>query len=106
MVRKRIEQAEIPGTESPARIPELHALWLEIVALQEDVGAAREALKAKQDEARTALRKRGLDHYKIDGADLWAEPQPDRIKAKKPGGRKKGKIVKVTGGEEPRKDAE
>lgn len=99
MARKsRALQEEIPGTESPDRDPELHALWLEIVALEEEAADARGALKTKKDQAAAALHERGVSEYFVDGAELWIEPK-EVIKSKKKGGRPKGKIVKVTEGE-------
>lgn len=89
------KQEEIPGTESPNRDPELHALWLELVALEEEAAEARGAVKAKREEAGNALHKRGLTEYFVDGAELWIEPK-ETVKAKKKGGRPKGKIRKVT----------
>jgi len=95
----RVVQAEIPGTESPDRDPELHALWLELVALEEEAAAARGDVKNKQAEASAALKKRGLTEYFVDGAQLWIEPH-EKIKTRKKGSRPKGKIKKVTKGEE------
>lgn len=94
------EQLEVPGTESPGRDPELHALGLEIIGLEADVKGARGRLKEKQEEAREALKERGIDSYVCDGVELWAEPQTPKIKAKRPSDRKKGRIQKVTGEEE------
>lgn len=94
----RAEQAEIPGTESPDRDPELHALWLELVALEEEAAEARGAVKGKQAEASAALKERGLTEYFVDGAELWIEPH-EKIKTKKKGGRAKGKIEKVVAGD-------
>lgn len=95
----RAEQAEIPGTESPDRDPELHALWLELVALEEEAATARGDVKNKQAEASAALKKRGLTEYFVDGAQLWIEPH-EKIKTRKKGGRAKGKIKKVTAGDQ------
>lgn len=92
------KQEEIPGTESPDRDPELHALWLEIVALEEDTRTARAAEKAKREAAGMALHKRGLTEYFVDGAELWIEPK-ETVKAKKKGGRPKGKVRKVVAAE-------
>lgn len=90
----------LPGMpDPPGYDEELHALWLEKCDLQDAAASAREALKKKDEEARGALRRKGLDHYKVGEADLWAEPQPHRIKAKKAGARPKGKIKKVTAGD-------
>jgi hypothetical protein len=93
-------QEEIPGTESPNRDPELHALGLEIIDLEQEVRGGRGRLKGKQEDARAALKERGMDSYVCDGVELWSEPQPTKIKAKRPSDRKKGKIQKVTDGEE------
>jgi uncharacterized protein YggE len=91
-------QIEIEGTESPDRDPELHALWLELVDLQEASAAAKAAEAKKREEAGAALKARGLTEYSVDGAALWIEPH-DKVKAKKPGARKRGKIKKVKKGD-------
>lgn len=94
MARKATaRQEEIPGTESPDRDAELHALWLELVDLEEEAAGARAAVKAKREQAGAALHARGLSEYFVDGAELWIEPK-ELVKAKKKGGRPKGKIKK------------
>lgn len=99
MARKSAVQEEIPGTESPDRDPELHALWQELVCLEEEAAEARGAVKAKREQAGAALHERGLSEYFVDGAELWIEPK-ELVKAKKKGGRPKGKITKVVDGQE------
>lgn len=98
-VARAPEQDMIPDLpEQPGYDGELHALWIEKCELQESAGRAREALKSHDEKVRKALDARGIDHYKHGDADLWCEPVPPKVKAKKPGGRKKGKIKKVVAG--------
>jgi hypothetical protein len=104
MARKKPQQAEIlaedgkPIAASQDRDPELHALWLETVEAQDATKQAKEAEAKVKEAAGAALRARGIDHYKVDGADLWIEPGAAKVKAKRADGRPKGKIRKVTGG--------
>lgn len=107
MARVRKEQAEIadpddgrPIGASPDRDPELHALGLELIDLEERSKAAKAAEKAKREECGAALRRRGLKEYgPIDDVSLWIEGQ-EKVKAKKEGGRPRGKVLKVVEGEE------
>jgi len=91
------KQAEIPGTASPDRDDELHALWLEVVDCQETTAAAKAKEKAKKEEASAALHKKGIRDYKVDGANLWLEGK-ETVKAKKAGARPRGKVKKVVAG--------
>lgn len=95
------EQTEIPGTESPDRIPELHALWLDICAAEEESREARGREKELRANAAQALKERGLKEYFVDGAELWIEPQ-EKVKAHKRGKRPKGKVTKVVTAEKER----
>lgn len=90
----RADQAEIPGTESPNRDPELHAIGLGLLDLEERRKSIQGAEKDKRAEAAAALHKRNLKEYKVDGIDLWLEGK-ESVKVKKDGGRPKGRIKKV-----------
>ncbi len=92
-------QAEIPGTESPDRDPELHALGLEILDAEAELKAAKNKDAEKRAAAAKALEDRGLTEYEVDGISLWIEPGKEKVKAKREGDRPKGRVEKVV--EEP-----
>lgn len=107
MARARKGQAELtdpddgkPIGASPDRDPELHALGLELIDLEERSKAAKAAEKTKREECGAALRKRGLKEYgPIDDVSLWIEGQ-EKVKAKKEGARPRGRVRKVVAGAE------
>lgn len=80
----RAKQAEIPGTESPNRIPELHALGIEL----DEVRSERKKLKDREEEklanVKHYLKEHGLTKlgYDCDGVHLWLEPQDEKVKVK------------------------
>lgn len=80
----------------PDRDPELHALWVELVDAQDALKAAQETVATVKAGAAKALHARGIDHYKVGPADLWIEPGSEKVKAKRAGGRPRGKVTKVT----------
>jgi len=96
MARKSVAQLEVPGTESPDRDDELHALGLEILDCEARLKEAKAADAEKRAEAAKALEKRGLTEYDVDGISLWIEPGKEKVKAKREGDRPKGKVQKVT----------
>jgi hypothetical protein len=71
--RPTAKQAEIEGTESPARNPELHALGLEIKDLEGQRKEITVKEKEKRLEATGILHSLGLDHYHVDGIELTLE---------------------------------
>lgn len=77
--RKSKAQAEIPGTQSPDRIDDLHALGLEIYDLQEQ---RKKITKERVLRIRAAeqLKAHKIDHYHVDGVEVWAEPGPEKVK--------------------------
>jgi len=91
----RLEQGEIPGTEPPGRDQELYAVGLNVLLLEEESRQAKKKEKAAREEAGALLRKKGLTEYKDRDVVLWIEPDT-KIKARRPAGRKKGKIKKTT----------
>lgn len=80
-------QLEVPGTESPDRDPELHALGLELYALQSERMEATKLEKAKREEIAAALHARKQTQYDCDGVSLWLEPS-EKVKVKVGGGSK------------------
>lgn len=78
--KKAAKQEEIPGTESPARDNELHALGLEIYDCQEE----RKRLTKKEEELRISAGQRldalGITIYHVDGIEIWKEPSDPKLK--------------------------
>ena len=66
-------QLEVPDTQSPGRIQELHVLGLELYDLQNRRMELTKQEKAKRGEAGAALHSRGLTEYAADGVELWLE---------------------------------
>lgn|GEM_PF-6131910 len=99
MARARREQLEVPGTESPDRIPELHALGLELLDLEEKARTAKAAEKKKRAECGAELHRQGLDEYEVDGIELWIEGK-EQVKVRSEEGRPKGKVKKSPKGAE------
>lgn len=99
MARARKEQLEVPGTESPDRIPELHALGLELLDAEEKLKAAKASEKTKRAECGAALHKHGITEYQVDGIELWIEGK-EQVKVKSEEGRPKGKVKKSPKGKE------
>lgn len=79
---KKPKQEELPGTESPGRDDELHALALEIYEVQEE----RKQLTEKEAELRLKAGQRldalGCDYYHEDGVEVWNEPKEAKLKVK------------------------
>lgn len=104
--RAKPEQTEINAPDGksiaagPDRDDELHALWLSLCNALDETKAAREDEARIKVLAADALHARGIDHYKADGADLWIEPGSEKVKAKRPDGRPKGRVKKVVAGED------
>lgn len=82
MARKTKAQLEVPGTESPDRIEELHALGLEIYDLQEKRKSITKEERQKRQVASATLKDHKIDHYHVDGVEVWAEPGGEKIKVK------------------------
>jgi hypothetical protein len=74
-------QYEIPGTESPDRDPELHALALELYDLQSQRMDLTKREKATREEAAALLHRKKLDSYHCDGVQLWLEPS-EKVKVR------------------------
>jgi hypothetical protein len=77
-----VAQAEIPGTESPNRDPELHALGIELYDLQSERMDLTKKEKAKRLEIAAALQARKQVQYDCDGVHLWIEPGVEKVKVK------------------------
>ncbi len=75
-----IHQAEVPGTEGPGRIPELHALGLELKDIQDRSMEWRKKDTEKRKEVAAKLTELGLDDYDCDGVSVWREKGADRVK--------------------------
>lgn len=80
MARKAPVQEEIPGTASPNRDEELHALATELYALQSERMDLTKQEKEKRGEIAAALQARGQKQY--DGVHLWLEPGVEKVKVK------------------------
>ena len=76
------KQEEIPGTESPNRDEELHALATELYALQSERMDLTKQEKEKRGEIAAALQARGQKQYDCDGVHLWLEPGVEKVKVK------------------------
>lgn len=81
MSRGKAAQAEIPGTESPNRDHELHALGLELYDLQTERMRLTKDEKTKREEIAAALHSRKQVQYDCDGVHLWLEPT-EKVKVK------------------------
>lgn len=75
-------QDEIPGTESPARDPELHALGMELYDLQTERMELTKREKAKREQIAAALHARKIDSYHVDGVELWLEAGVEKVKVR------------------------
>jgi hypothetical protein len=82
MARVTAKQAEIEGTESPQRNPELHALGLEIKTLEAERKEITKKEKTKRTEAAGALHALGIDRYHVDGVELWLEGGKEKVKVR------------------------
>lgn len=76
-------QEEIPGTESPDRDAELHALGLELYDLQNRRMELTKAEKEKRQQIAAALHERKIDEYHVDGIELWLEPGVEKVKVRR-----------------------
>jgi hypothetical protein len=65
--RLTAKQAEIEGTESPARNPELHALGLEIKAFENERKDITKKEKGKRQEAIGIMHSLNITSYHVDG---------------------------------------
>ena len=83
-------QLEVPGTESPNRDPELHALGLELYDLQSQRMQLTKDEKAKREEIAAALHARKQVQYDCDGVHLWLEPGVEKVKVKMGEGAEEG----------------
>ena len=86
---RKAAQAELPGTESPNRDPELHALGLELYDLQTERMQLTKDEKAKREEIAAALHARKQVQYDCDGVHLWLEPT-EKVRVKMGGGAEEG----------------
>ena len=75
-------QSEIPGTESPDRDPELHALGLELYDLQSRRMKLTRDEKAKRIEIGALMHKKGLTDYYVDNVELKIVPGAEKVKVK------------------------
>lgn len=84
MARKHARQVEIPGTESPGRIPELHALGIELDEIKTEKAALKERETEKLANVRHYLEENGLasSGYDCDGVHLWLEKGEAKVKVK------------------------
>lgn len=71
--RPTAKQAEIEGTESPARNDELHALGLEIKAFENERKEITKKEKEKREQAKGILHSLSLTRYHVDGVELELE---------------------------------
>jgi hypothetical protein len=79
-------QIEIEGTESPDRDDELHAIGMELYDLQQRLKQLKKDEQAKREDAAALLKLRGIDHYHVDGVELWVESGPSKVKVRKDSG--------------------
>ena len=82
MARKK-QTEELPGMESPARIPELHALAIELYDLQNERMDLTKREKAKREEVRVELEKRSMTDYVADGWELYLEAGTPKVKVRR-----------------------
>ena len=75
------DQLEVPGTESPNRDAELHALGLELYDLQSQRMQLTKDEKEKRAEIAAALHARKQVQYDCDGVHLWLE-ETEKVKVK------------------------
>lgn len=71
--RPTAKQAEIEGTESPERNPELHALGLEIKAFESERKEITKKEREKRQQATGILHSLNLTRYHVDGVELELE---------------------------------
>jgi hypothetical protein len=88
--RKSKAQAEIPGTESPDRIEEIHALGLEIKSLEQERMDLTKKEKEKRRQATAELHAHKLTEYDVDGVHVWIESKGEKLKVKLDGGPEDG----------------
>jgi hypothetical protein len=88
--RKTKAQAEIPGTESPDRIEELHALGIEIKDLEQERMDITRREKEKRQMAVAQLDAHKITEYDCDGVHVWKESKGDKLKVKLDGGPEDG----------------
>lgn len=89
MARRKADQQEIPGTESPNRDEELHALGLELYDLQSQRMELTKQEKDKRLEIAAALHARKQVQYDCDGVSLWLEPS-EKVKVRVDGADEEG----------------
>jgi hypothetical protein len=78
--KKSKAQMEVPGTASPNRIDDLHALGVEIYDLQEQRKKITKDERVLRIRAAEQLKAHHIDHYHVDGVEVWAEPGPEKVK--------------------------
>lgn len=78
--KKSKAQMEVPGTASPNRIDDLHALGVEIYDLQEQRKKITKDERVLRIRAAEQLKAHKIDHYHVDGVEVWAEPGPEKVK--------------------------
>jgi hypothetical protein len=81
MARKP-RQDDLPGTESPNRDPELHALGMELYDLQNERVDLTKREKEKRGEIAAALHERKQEEYDCDGVHLWIEKGDEKVRVK------------------------
>lgn len=79
-------QLEVPGTQHPARIDELHALGIEIKDVEQERMELTKREKEKRQMAKALLIAHKLKEYDVDGVHVWLEPQDEKVKVKLDGG--------------------
>lgn len=79
---KKPKQEEIPGTESPNRDPELHALGIELAELQAERMDLTKREKDKRAQIAAALHERKQEQYDCDGVHLWLERGDEKVRVK------------------------
>lgn len=75
-----LAQAEIEGTESPGRIPELHVLGLELKDLQDRSMEARRKDADKRREIAALMDSLDMTEYDCDGVSVWVEGGKPKVK--------------------------
>ena len=75
-----LEQDEIPGTESPGRIQELHVLGLQLKDIQDRSMDWRKKDSEKRSEIAATMERLNVTEYDMDGVSLWIEKGKTKVK--------------------------
>lgn len=75
-----LAQAEIEGTESPGRIPELHTLGLELKDIQDRSMEWRKKDHEKRQEIARLMGELKIEEYDEDGVSVWLEHGREKVK--------------------------